>query len=103
MEHKERRRLEDLDRAIENRKAVEGRVANATGHPLLDKNPILRRRKGPSHKVICLGCHNYDSDSSLGYSCLIKGNSPTDPTEARNCTYFIAKGQTRLGGERGPP
>ena len=113
MESKERHRLEDLDEAIAKRKEVEGRVVYATGHPLLDMTPILRKHKGPCPKVACLGCHNYDSSSSLGYSCLIKGNSREEPTRKSSCCYFIAKGQARLRraspdthglmGERGPP
>lgn len=113
MESKERQRREDLDRAIEKRQAVEGRVVYATGHPLLDKSPILKKSKGPCPKRACLDCHNYDSNSSLGYTCLIKGTSREDPTKKDPCCYFIAKGQTRikrpspdthgLMGERGPP
>ena len=102
MESKERKRLEDLDEAIEKRQAVEGRVVYATGHPLLDWTPILKKSKGPCPKVACLGCHNYDPDRSLGYTCLIKGRSREDPTLARSCCYFVNKGQTRLG-TRGPP
>ena len=102
MERKERHRLEELDEAIRRSREVEGRVAYATNHPLLDWAPILKKSKGPCPKRACLGCHNYDSNSSLGYSCLIKGNSPTDPTEARSCTYYIAKGQTRLGTKGAP-
>ena len=97
MESKERKRVEDLDKAIEKRQAVEGRVAYATGHPLLDEVPILRKHEGPCPKVVCLDCHNYDSDRSLGYSCLIKGSSREDPTRKAPCCYFIAKGQARLG------
>ena len=101
MESKERKRLEDLDEAITKRKAVEGRVAYATGHPLLTWAPILKKHKGPCPEVACLGCHNYDSHSSLGYTCLIKGRSGEDPTRKASCCYYIAKGQRRLG-ERGP-
>lgn len=97
MENNERDRLEDLDRAIEKRQEIKGRVAYATGHPLLDKIPILRKSEGPCPKMACLDCHNYDSDSSLGYTCLIKGTSREDPTIKAPCCYFIAKGQTRLG------
>ena len=97
MESKERKRLEDLDEAILKRQAVEGRVAYATGHPLLTWAPILRKSKGSCPKVDCLGCHNYDSDKSLGYTCLIKGNSREDPTRKMSCCYSIAKGQSRLG------
>ena len=96
MESKERHRLEDLDEAIAKRREVEGRVAYATGHPLLKITPILKRQKGPCPKVACLGCHNYDPDSSLGYTCLIKGRSRGDPTKKGPCCYFIAKGQARL-------
>lgn len=96
MESKERHRLEELDKAIEKRHEVEGRVAYATGHPLLDKTPILKKHKSPCPKMACLACHNYDSDRSLGYACLIKGNSREDPTLAKVCCYCIAKGQTRL-------
>jgi len=102
MEYKERHRLEELDEAILKRQAVEGRVAYATNHPLLSWAPILRKHKGPCPKMACLGCHNYDSNSSLGYSCLIKGNSREDPTKKASCCYFITKGQSRLG-VRGPP
>ena len=97
MESKERKRLEDLDEAILKRQAVEGRVAYATGHPLLTWGPILKKHKGPCPKVVCLGCHNYDSGSSLGYSCLIKGNSREDPTREGSCCYYITRGQSRLG------
>lgn len=97
MEHKEKKRLDDLDKAIEKRQEVEGRVAYATNHPLLDEIPILRKHKGPCPKVACLGCHNYDSGSSLGYSCLIKGNSRGDPTKKGSCCYHITKGQSKLG------
>jgi len=121
MESKERHRLEDLDEAIAKRQEVEGRVAYATDHPLLSWSPILRKHKGPCPKVACLGCHNYDPERSLSYSCLIKGNSREDPTRKASCCYAIAKGQTRLKtkgqtrlkrpspdthglmGERGPP
>ena len=97
MESKERKRLEDLDKLILKRQAVEGRVAYATGHPLLTLGPILKKHKAPCPNVACLGCHNYDSKSSLGYSCLIKGTSREDPTIRASCCYFIAKGQTSLG------
>jgi len=113
MESKERHRLEDLDEAIRRSREVEGRVAYATSHPLLDWTPILKKHKGPCPKMACLDCHNYDSDRSLGYSCLIKGKSREDPTIKASCCYCIAKGQTRLKrsspdthglmGERGPP
>ena len=102
MESKERHRLEDLDGAIRKRQEVEGRVAYATGHPLLDKTPILKKHKSPCPKMACLACHNYDSKKSLGYTCLIKGNSREDPTLVRSCCYSIAKGQTRLGTEGAP-
>jgi len=102
MEHRERSTLDNLDEAIRRRQEVEGRVAFATDHPLLDWTPILKKHKGPCPKVACLGCHNYDSEKSLGYSCLIKGNSREDPTKKASCCYAIAKGQTRLG-TGGPP
>ena len=102
MESKERHRQEDLDKAIEKRQAVEGRVAYATNHPLLDKTPILRKHKGPCPKVACLGCHNYDSDRSLGYACLIRGTSREDPTRKSSCCYYITKGQARLGTVEAP-
>ena len=95
MEHRNRSRLERLDEEQTANQKREDRVAFVA--TIMDKTPILRKSSGPCKKVMCLDCHNYDSDRTVGYTCLIKGTSREDPTLARVCYWFIAKGQTRLG------
>lgn len=96
MEKDEQERSDALDEAIRKSREVEGRVAYASSHPLMKIKPILKKSRGPCPKVACIGCHNYDSHRTLGYTCLIKGTSRQDPTKEGACCYTIAKGQTTL-------
>ena len=77
---------------------------------LLDKTgirPIRRKSATPCPKTTCLrvkkegrpGCHNYDKESTLGYTCLIKGTSPGEPYRVKVCCWYVAIGQLVLGQE----
>lgn len=65
-------------------------------------NPIYHKSglpypKGPCQKTTNdPGCHNYDVDGRLGYTCLIKCTTPQDPGRVRPCEYRITRGQSVL-------
>lgn len=67
--------------------------------------PIRRKSPTPCPKVTCLrvkkegrpGCHNHDKAATLGYTCLIKGTTPSDPGQVKICCWYVAVGQVTLG------
>lgn len=59
--------------------------------------PIYRKHSAPCPKFRCLDCHNHDPVSTMGYTCLVKGHTPSDPGDKKPCCWAVPKGQARLG------